>query len=193
MGRPGGINTIVHHLVGGYLQAGDVAVDATAGNGHDTVFLAQKVGEKGFVYAFDIQLQALDQTERRLKEVGLRERVHLIQAGHEEMDRYVEKRPVKAVMFNLGYLPGSDKKVITRPETTLKAVQAALNLLAPGGVVSIIVYTGHPGGEEESTALAALLSTLDSRDYAVLKGFYVNRSAKAPFFYLVEKTGGRGR
>ncbi len=114
------------------LQEGDVAVDATAGNGHDTLYLAQKVGERGHVYAFDVQQAALDSTKERLAENGIPdERVTLILSGHERMADYV-KEPVRCVLFNLGWLPSGDHSVTTRVPTTLAAVEAACGLLLPG-------------------------------------------------------------
>ena len=128
------------------LQEGDVAVDATAGNGHDTLYLAQKVGERGHVYAFDVQQAALDSTKERLAENGIPdERVTLILSGHERMADYV-KEPVRCVLFNLGWLPSGDHSVTTRVPTTLAAVEAACGLLLPGGMVSVCVYPGHEEG-----------------------------------------------
>ncbi len=132
------------------LQPGEVAVDATVGNGHDTLFLAQQVGAQGHVYGFDIQEEALARTRRRLEEAGLRDRVTLLQMGHEHMAEAVPAAwhgRIGAVMFNLGYLPGgSDRTCITRPQTTVPALEAALRLLRPGGVLTVVAYRGHPGG-----------------------------------------------
>ncbi|MCK8515742.1 class I SAM-dependent methyltransferase [Methylonatrum kenyense] len=141
------------------LGTGDHAVDATAGNGHDTLFLAQTVGPAGRVTAFDIQPVALDATRRRLQEQDLLAPVRLVAAGHETMEEHI-KAPIRAAMFNLGYLPGGDKTVTTRTDTSLRGLDAACRLLAPGGRISVMVYTGHPGGGEEHDAVLAFLKEL---------------------------------
>ena len=101
---------------------GDTAVDATMGNGHDTLTLCEAVGPAGHVFAFDVQAQAVEETKKRLREQGMDGRAELIHAGHEHMAEYV-KGPVKAVVFNLGWLPGGDHGVTTRWETTRQAVK----------------------------------------------------------------------
>ncbi len=142
-----------HRVVAEVLHTGDIAIDATVGNGHDTLFLATQVGSAGKVYGFDIQQQALDSAWQRLEQAGQTAPVSLYHAGHEVMAMLLPESVagrVKAVMFNLGYLPGGDKQRITSTSTTLAALQAALSLLAPGGVISLLAYTGHPGGREEA-------------------------------------------
>lgn len=156
-----------HALLATVLRPGDIAIDATVGNGHDTLFLARLVGATGKVYGFDIQQQALDNAFHRLAEEGAAQQVSLYHAGHETMGFMVPEMShgkVRAVMFNLGYLPGSDKQRTTRAPTTLTALQIALSLLAPGGVISLLAYTGHPGGREEAEEVKAWAHTL-SRDY----------------------------
>ena len=145
-------------LLGKYLRAGDRAIDATLGNGHDTLFLARSVGEDGRVYGFDIQQSALENTWQRLDQAGLAGRVSLYQAGHESMAIQLSpslQGQVRVVMFNLGYLPGGDRQRTTAAITTLAALQQALLFLAPGGLLSVMAYTGHPGGREEAEAVKA--------------------------------------
>lgn len=156
-GRPVLLTQRAHVALASVLSPGDVAVDATAGNGHDTRFLARAVAPAGRVHAFDVQPAALAATRARLASAGLSDLVTLHHTGHERM---LEALPeglsgaVRAVVFNLGYLPGSgDKAVMTRPETTARALTAARALLAPGGLISVLVYRGHPGGPEEAAAV----------------------------------------
>lgn len=170
------------------LGEGGTAIDATAGNGYDTLFLARLAGPRGKVYAFDIQPLALQNTRLLLELNGYGDRVHLLLAGHEEMERFVAG-PVDAVIFNLGYLPGGDHGVTSNAGTTVKAVQTALKLLKPGGRTSIVVYTGHPGGIEEYRELEEMTSTLDGRYFYVLKIEFLNRSRQAPFVIVIEKAG----
>lgn len=170
------------------LGSGGTGIDATAGNGYDTLFLASLVGPRGKVYAFDIQPLALQNTRLLLEQHGYAERVQLLQAGHEEMEKFVSS-PVDAVIFNLGYLPGGDHGVTSSAGTTVKAVQTALNLLRPGGRVSIVVYTGHPGGKDEYQRLEEMASALNGRHFHVLKIDFLNRSQRAPSVIVIEKAG----
>lgn len=150
-----------HEAVARVLVEDDLALDATAGNGHDTVFLAEQVGSGGFVWAFDVQEAAITQTRRRLEEAGLLERGCLIHDSHSDMALHLPEKAkgrLGAVMFNLGYLPGSDRRLVTQSETTLAAVQTAVGFTRPGGLVSLMVYRGHPGGREEWQAVCQWLS-----------------------------------
>ena len=142
-----------------FLLPGDIAVDATMGNGHDTQMLCELVGESGHVYAFDVQEQAVANTRARLEEAGLLGRATLFHCGHQEMAQHVPTS-VQSVMFNLGWLPGGDKHVTTHWETTRTAILAALNLLCEGGVCVICAYPGHAAGDEERERLTRCLSAL---------------------------------
>ncbi|WP_152050583.1 class I SAM-dependent methyltransferase [Tautonia marina] len=141
-------------LVARTLSEGDFAIDATVGKGHDTLWLAQQVGSTGRVLGLDLQMVALTTTRRRLIEANLSNRVILAQARHEDLKTLLSARdPLarpKVMMFNLGYLPGGDHSIATRPESTLCALEAAVTQVIPGGLVSVVVYPGHPLGREES-------------------------------------------
>ena len=146
-----------------YLSHGDYVIDATAGNGFDTVFLAKQVGNAGKVFAFDIQQIAIEKTRQRLLENNLLEPVQLIHNTHSHMSIDVPSnyhQKISCVMFNLGYLPGSDKSCITQPNTTLEALRQSLALLKQGGLLSIMLYPGHEGGKQESVAVLKWLSEL---------------------------------
>lgn len=154
-----------HELIQQVLGDGDIAVDATVGNGHDTLFLSQSVGNSGKVYGFDVQQEALDKTYHKLKTNHAEKQVALFHAGHETMPILLPENSnekINAIMFNLGYLPGGDKNRTTGISTTLAALEASLMLLATGGRITILAYTGHPGGREETEAVknwAKLLPT----------------------------------
>ncbi|MEN3940947.1 class I SAM-dependent methyltransferase [Prosthecobacter sp. SYSU 5D2] len=179
-------------LLADRLQAGDIALDATAGNGHDTLFLCQCTGTSGHVYAMDVQAAAVAATRSRLLEAGIQEnRFTVVQAGHETMAGTVvpeHQGKLAGIMFNLGYLPGSDKTVITRTETTLAAVNAATRLLKPGGLLTIAVYPGHEGGAQEQRALGEWAAGLSPREFEVQHLRPVNRNANPPECWLVWKT-----
>ncbi len=146
------------------------------------MILCRLVGETGHVYAFDIQAQAIQATRHRLERVGLLERATLLERGHELMLEHIptDVRP-SAVMFNLGYLPGSSKSVITRPITTLAAIDAAASLIAPQGIISIVVYPGHAGGAEEAAAVEAHVAKLSSARYAVRLWKPLNAPGNSPY------------
>lgn len=173
------ITEYCHHFLRDYIREGDICVDATAGNGGDTEFLCRLAGENGKVYAFDVQEQAVRSTEERLERAGLRNRAELICAGHERMKEFV-KEQAAAVVFNLGYLPGGDHAVTTKADTTLRAAEQALELLKPGGVVSLCIYSGGDTGYEERDALLSWLRELDPRRWLVIVNCYYNRRNDPP-------------
>lgn len=177
--------------VAGVLGSGGIAIDATAGNGHDTVFLAKTVGPAGKVYAFDIQQTALATAAARLQQARLAAQVELIHAGHETMAQHLAQDhigKIDAIMFNLGYLPGGDKTVITSAATTLQALDDAARLLAPNGVLTILAYPGHRGGDTETTAVRHWCGRLDSRD-SIAQHLCVPDKSYAPQLWVVRKLG----
>lgn len=165
---------------------GDIAVDATAGNGHDTLFLAELVGDDGFVYAFDVQKQAVDATLHRLLDHALEHRAIVLNDGHENVAKYVDK-PVSGAIFNLGYLPGSDHEVITRPNTTIQALKSLLQLLKIGGIVVLVIYHGHEGGKEERDEVIRFVSALPQKSIHVLRYEFLNQKNDPPFVIALEK------
>ena len=175
------------HFILEHLKEGDTCVDFTMGNGGDTLFLSKTVGESGRVYAFDIQESALLSTEKNLKENGAPENYKLICASHHRVKEFV-KEPIKAGMFNLGYLPGSgNKSLYTMRETTMPAVEAAIDLLLPDGVLIIAIYPGHEEGALEGDMLREYFKTL-SRFKICASEFRILNSPTSPYFFLIEKS-----
>ena len=175
------------HFILEHLGEGDVAVDFTMGNGNDTLFLSKTVGESGRVYAFDIQQLAIDSTRELLEREGAPKNYTLICASHHRVREFV-KEPIKAGMFNLGYLPGSGKKAVTTMrETTMPAVEAAIDLLAPDGALIVAIYPGHEEGALEGEMLREYFKTLSK--YRICPSeFKILNSPTSPYFFLVEKT-----
>jgi 16S rRNA C1402 N4-methylase RsmH len=180
------------------LQPGDLAVDLTAGNGSDTMFLAEIVGPTGRVIAFDIQEQALAVTAEKLKQAGVavvradnleepfaETGVTLVTASHESLSEYLDS-PVKGIIANLGYLPGGDMNIVTRPESTVAALNHSTSALAIGGRLAVVVYPSHPGGAEESGAVNALFESLPLKRWNVLR-IEVPNSSAAPYLLVAEK------
>ena len=170
-----------------HLREGDVAVDFTMGNGNDTLFLSKAVGENGKVYAFDIQEDALISTRAHLEANGAPENYTLICASHHRVKEFVTE-PIKAGMFNLGYLPRSGRKAVTTMrETTMPAVEAAIELLAPDGVLIVAIYPGHEEGALEGEMLREYFSTLSK--YRICPSeFKILNSPTSPYFFLIEKS-----
>lgn len=166
--------------------AGDIAVDATAGNGHDTLFLANLVGDDGYVYAFDVQKTAVDATLNRLLDNALEHRALVLRDGHENVAKYITK-PVSAAIFNLGYLPGSDHSIVTKPNTTVQAIEDLLKLLKVGGMIVLIVYHGHEGGKEERDEVIRFVSALPQKYVHVLRYEFINQKNDPPFIIALEK------
>lgn len=179
----------VHKAAAAVLREGDIVIDATVGNGHDTLFLAQQVKSTGLVYGFDIQAQAIANTRQRL--AGVQEiSLQLFQQGHETLQQsipHTHHGQIKAILFNLGYLPGTDKKTITQAQSTTLALQQAAEIVAPGGLISVLCYTGHPGGMQEFVAIRECLLRLPDRQWhkQVINQNAV--SAGEPVLFLLQK------
>lgn len=181
-----GAVSLCHAFLRQVVQPGDHVVDATCGNGRDTLLLAELVGVEGKVWAFDVQEAALRATDELLREKGCRDQVELLHVGHEHLVSHVTE-PLRAAVFNLGYLPGGDRGLVTRPESTVTALKQALELLLPGGLLLIVLYTGHPGAQQECSAVEQWAAALSPRSFHVWRSRQLNRPETAPYLLLVEK------
>lgn len=177
---------IVHEMLESYVGEGDVALDATMGKGNDTLKLCELVGESGHVYGFDIQSEAISQTKALLEAHDMVNRADLILDSHEHLSNYIQEA-LSAFVFNLGYLPEGDHGIITKSDSTIKAIQDGLSLLKSGGIGLILVYYGHEGGSEEKLAVEALLKGLRVKQYDVLKLENHNRNHTPPILYMIKK------
>jgi len=177
-----------HDYIKSVVEFGDIVIDATAGNGNDTFMLAKLVGELGKVYSFDIQEKAIKNTYNKLLDAGVEERVTLINDGHQNMDKHVsEKGKIKAVMFNLGYLPGGDHNISTKYHTTIEAIKKAMDIIMTGGLICIVVYYGGDTGFEERDRVMQFVETINAKEFVVMKTCYVNQVNCPPFLICIEK------
>lgn len=177
---------VSHLIIKSVIKDKDIVVDATCGKGNDTLFLAKLVGKEGKVYAFDIQKEAIDITSKKLIDNNLSDRVILINDSHEKIGDYV-KESINAAMFNLGYLPGSKSKLVTLPHTTLKAVENTLTLLKRDGIITIVFYPGHEGGQEEFDMVKSYLTNLPQSEFEVSQINFINQVNNPPLLITVQK------
>jgi len=171
------------------LNSGDIAIDATAGKGRDTAFLAQTVGPTGWVHSFDIQPDAINSTRKLLEVSGMINRVTLHERSHAELTESLpesHRGKIAVAIFNLGYLPGSDQKIITQPESTAIALESALTELKSGGRLICVAYTGHPGGKEESDVVQTFAESAENAGNIVEKIGYAVHQPK-PWILVVTK------
>ncbi|WP_088066462.1 class I SAM-dependent methyltransferase [Gottfriedia luciferensis] len=172
------------------VKEGDITIDATIGNGHDTLFLAKLVGEHGHVYGFDIQDLAIQKTTERINNENLSSQVTLVQRSHAEVKDVIPSHlygNVKGAIFNLGYLPGSDKTIVTVPESTITAIEKMIEIMAPEGIIVVVIYHGHEGGEIEKDALMNFVQNIPQDQAHVLMYRFMNQANNPPFIVAIEK------
>lgn len=173
-----------------YITTGDIVIDATAGNGYDTLALAKQVGSEGIVYAFDIQEIALQKAKSLLEREGYLSRCKLILDSHNHMKEHIPNSQIEkisAVIFNLGYLPNEGKGITTTMETTMPAVKQALELIKINGVVAITMYDGHPSGKAEKEGLLKYSKELSSKEYHAVYVSLVNQKNQPPELLFITK------
>jgi len=177
------INQLAHELVQTHIQPHHVCLDATCGNGHDTVFLANLAKS---VDAIDIQAKAIQTTKARLSTLGL-DNVTFHHASHDQLVLLFDpSKRFDIVMYNLGYLPSSDHSIITTPTSTVSSLRQVLSFLHPGGLIAMTLYIGHEGGQEEANAVERFLTQLDKHDYTIQKTTYLNRK-ESPYLIAIQK------
>ena len=176
----------VHQILSAKLKPGDRAADATMGNGWDTLKLCELVGESGKVYGFDIQEKAVLTTKERLAKAGFMERAELFCCSHGEAGERIHEN-IQAFTMNLGYLPGGDKQIVTRSESTVAALKVLTQLLSSGGLGLVLIYYGHPGGKEEKEAVETFMQEMPSGWGEILRTEIVNRKNCPPILYIMEK------
>jgi tRNA1(Val) A37 N6-methylase TrmN6 len=183
------LNT-AHDLIRDIINPGDIAIDATVGNGHDTLFLAEQIAPSGHVYGFDIQQAAIDSTLEKFRQAQLSNCLTLIHASHADMSKKIPANlhgKIKAVMFNLGYLPGGDKSVITLTDSTLTALTAAAQILSDNGIITLLAYPGHPGGDQETGQVKQWCEQLDAMQFTVSTIYSDEHKDTAPRLFVICK------
>ncbi len=178
---------LVHQILAGFLREGDWVIDATAGNGHDTHFLAGAVGSSGRVLAFDVQQAAIAAARARMVQAGMAARVDFFQESHARMEKHASRACIAAVLFNLGYLPGEDHALTTTAAETIVALDAAVRVLkCPGGVISVVCYPGHAAGLQEANAVEGWMAERANTGWRVAKYGAIHTRRPAPFLLLAQ-------
>ena len=178
---------IIHRIIEEKVQPGDICIDATAGRGNDTLFLAKLVGVTGHVTAFDIQQDAVDSTRALLEANGMSDRADVLLKSHSEMDEVCEEGTVSCITFNFGWLPKGDHNIVTNKSTSIPAIEKGMKLLKSGGIMTLIIYYGRETGFEERDALLEYLPTIDSGRYTVIEMPFVNRPNCPPIPIVILK------
>lgn len=181
------ITEYVHHFLEDHIKPGNICIDATMGNGNDTLKLCKLVGDSGKVYAFDIQQTALSNTQKLLEDQKVIHIATLILDSHTHMHSYVEEKEVDCIVFNFGYLPSGDHTLATKADTSIEAITQGLSLLRKGGLMSLCIYSGGDSGFEERDALLSFLKELDSKKYLVILSSYYNRPNNPPIPVMIIK------
>lgn len=185
-----GILPFARKLLEKTVTDGSIAIDATLGNGNDTLFLAKLVGDNGHVFGFDVQELALANTKARLEEHQLSDRATLFSRGHEHVAASIPESfhgNVSGAIFNLGYLPKGDKSIVTKPDTTITAVEQIFSMLQSGGIIVLVIYHGHEEGAVEKEELLKYVATLDQQQAHVLQYQFINQANQPPFIVAIEK------
>ena len=175
------------HFITEHVKEGDLCIDATMGNGNDTLLLSRLCGEKGHVLAFDIQELALAHTRERLEKENAAHNYELYLDSHVNMEKYAKPMSVSCIVFNFGYLPGGDHSLATKASTSIQALASSLSLLKKQGILMLCIYSGKDSGFEERNALLKWLKELDPKKYLVIRTDYYNRPNNPPIPVLVVK------
>ncbi len=187
-----GVLPFARTLLRSFCEEGDIVIDATCGNGNDTLFLSKLVGESGHVFAFDIQEQAIENSKQRLVDHHANHNVTFYHASHDELTTQLPSdlhTKVTAAIFNLGYLPGSDKSITTTGSSTIGAIEQLLQLLKPEGVIILVIYHGHEEGKREKELVMNYVKQLDQKQVHVLQYEFINQKNDPPFVVAIEKRG----
>ncbi|MBY6035113.1 class I SAM-dependent methyltransferase [Fictibacillus nanhaiensis] len=187
-----GVLPFARTLLRSFCEPGDIVIDATCGNGNDTLFLSKIVGANGHVYAFDIQKQAIERSKQRLTDHQSYPNVTFIHASHDKMLELIpdfSEGKVAAAIFNLGYLPGSDKSITTTGTSTVNAIEQLFQLLKVEGIIVLVIYHGHEEGKREKEIVMNYVSNLDQKRAHVLKYDFINQKNDPPFIVAIEKRG----
>ena len=169
------------------LKDDSICIDATVGNGNDILYLLNDICTKGFVYGFDIQSEAIENTKALLKLNNIFDRHLLINESHENMGNYIKEDTIDCILFNLGYLPKGDKCITTEYSSTWKAIKEGLLLLRKNGFIALMLYPGHSLGMIEAKSLELLVKTLDQKKFSVFHINFINQRNYPPELIIIQK------
>lgn len=178
--------SVVQVIMDAKLNKNSIVVDATLGNGNDLLSMIEKVGGNIEAYGFDIQKTAIEKTKNKLEMLEIdKDNIYIINDGHENMDKYIKSK-IDFVIFNLGYLPCSDHSISTRPNTTIEAINKAMQLLNTGGVICICLYPGYAEGMKEKNKVIEFCKTINQKMFSVLHSNFINQKNNPPELLIIE-------
>ncbi|WP_101772931.1 tRNA (mnm(5)s(2)U34)-methyltransferase [Peptostreptococcus faecalis] len=184
------VNSMFKFLADSKIFPGAVVLDATLGKGNDFIYMMNIAGDSGYGYGFDIQENAIKITksnlDNNLKNKNKYNNIEIINDGHQNLDKYVDKK-IDFASFNLGYLPGSDHKIITNPNTTIEAISKLIPHIKQNGLICIASYVSHPGGMEESIKVTEYVEQLEQQKFNVIKINLINQKNSPPNLIIIEK------
>ncbi|MBG9988451.1 class I SAM-dependent methyltransferase [Aerococcaceae bacterium DSM 111176] len=162
-------------------------IDGTTGNGNDIHRIVSNKHFKGHAYGFDIQEQAILNTQNKLEDIDSN-RYTLINDSHANINKYIKSNvTIHGAIFNLGYLPGGDHSITTQGESTLKSVEFISNQLVKGGQIILVVYSGHDSGKVESDQILNALSEYSQDEFQVLTYQFINQINHPPYVIIIER------
>jgi len=177
---------VVRILLKEKLQNGDAVIDCTLGNGHDALYMKELIGQEGQLYGFDVQTAAIEKTSVKLADQGYDENIKLILDSHENVDLHVKEK-VDVITFNFGYLPGGDKSIVTKSESSIKALEKCFYLLKDYGIIALIFYPGHEEGKKELMEMMAYLQNIDQKKFDIHHGRFINQANNPPEYMVIQK------
>lgn len=180
-----------HWIVDNFVSNYDILIDATCGNGYDSMYLADKINAGGSLYLFDIQKEAINSTKSKLSKIENKEFDTIyINDGHQYLDKYV-KESIDCIIYNLGYLPGLNKRIKTKKGSTILSLKKSLKLLNKKGLIILVLYSGHQGGDLERDAVLDLASNLNYKKYNVLHYHFINQKNKPSEVVVIKNRGNK--
>lgn len=185
--RINNVHDLIDLIIDRKVNSDSIVIDATLGNGKDTLKLANKLGTNGKLYGFDIQGVAIANSKNLLIEKDLYDdRINLIMSSHDKVREYVNEKVDFAIM-NLGYMPKGDKSIITKPQSTIQFLERTIDILNPGGIIVIVFYTGFPEGKLEAQEVENYLRTISQKEFKVSKHEFINQQNFPPHLVLIER------
>ncbi len=179
------ITSTLHQNILPYIKEATICVDCTCGNGYDSKFLLENMPITSKLYAFDIQQIAIKNSKKLIEELS-NKNTEFILDSHENIDKYITEN-IDVALFNLGYLPCGDHSITTTYKSTIASIQKILEKLSKGGIISVLIYSGHENGKVEKDALLEYFKTLDSNKIKLMRVDFPLSPNNPPEIYVLQR------